>query len=50
MGLLSTPPQTQEVPTPEQLRSILSERLDAIQKLARKVLDTTARLQKPAEE
>ena len=28
MSLLATPPQTQEVPTPEQLRSMLSERLD----------------------
>jgi hypothetical protein len=46
---LSTPPQTAEMPSPEQLRSILSERLDAIQKLARKVIDTTARLQNPDE-
>ena len=48
VSLLSAPPPTQEVPTPEQLRSMLSERLDAIQKLARKVMDMTARLQKPA--
>ena len=45
MSLLSTPPQAEEVPTPEQLRSLLGDRLDAIQKLARKVMDTTARLQ-----
>ena len=50
VSLLSAPPPTQEVPTPEQLRSMLSERLDAIQKLARKVMDMTARLQKPADE
>jgi hypothetical protein len=50
VSLLATPPQTQEVPTPEQLRSILSERLDAIQKLARKVMDTTSRLQKPVDD
>ena len=48
--LLSTPPQTQEVPTPEQLRSMLGDRLDGIQKLARKVMDTTARLQSPTDE
>lgn len=45
VSLLSAPPQTQEMPTPEQLRSLLGERLDAIQKLARKVMDTTARLE-----
>lgn len=50
VSLLSTPPQTQEVPTPDQLRSLLGERLDAIQKLARKVMETTARVQKPAVE
>ena len=50
VSLLSTPPQTQEVPTPDQLRSLLGERLDAIQKLARKVMETTARVQKPAAE
>ena len=50
VNLLATPPQTQEVPTPEQLRSMLGDRLDAIQKLARKVMDTTARLQKPSAE
>src|SRR5688572_33234682 len=37
VGLLATPPQTQEVPTPEQLRSMLGDRLDAILKLAQKV-------------
>ena len=45
VSLLATPPQAQEMPTPEQLRSLLGERLDSIQKLARKVMDTTARLQ-----
>lgn len=50
ISLLSTPPQTEDVPSPEQLRSLLGERLDAILKLARKVMDTTARLQKPADE
>src|SRR5688572_7095117 len=44
VNLLATPPQTQDMPSPEELRSMLSERLDAIQKLARKVMDTTARL------
>jgi hypothetical protein len=48
--LLATPPQTKEMPTPEQLRSMLGDRLDGIQKLAYKVMETTARLQKPADE
>lgn len=48
--LLSTPPQSSEMPSPEALRSMLSDRLDAIQKLARKVMDTTARLQKLSDE
>jgi hypothetical protein len=48
VSLLSTPPMSQDVPTPEQLRSMLGDRLDAIQRLARKVMDTTARLQKPS--
>ena len=48
--LLATPPQTQEMPTPEQLRSMLGDRLDGIQKLAHKVMETTARLQKPADD
>ena len=46
VSLLSTPPQTQGMPSPDQLRTMLGERLDAIQKLARKVIDTTTRLQK----
>ena len=50
VDLLSRPPQSPEVPKPEMLRSMLSDRLDAIQNLARKVTDTTTRLQKPAEE
>ncbi|HTD88822.1 MAG TPA: hypothetical protein VK850_19780 [Candidatus Binatia bacterium] len=49
VDLLSRAPQNPEVPKPEQLRSMLSDRLDAIQQLARKVMDTTVRLQKPAE-
>lgn len=44
VNLLSMPPQTEAMPSPEELRSMLGERLDAIQKLARKVIDTTARL------
>lgn len=47
VSLLATPPQTQQVPSADELRSMLSERLDAIHRLARKVMDTTARLQKP---
>ena len=50
VDLLSRPPQAIDIPRPEQLRSILSDRLDSIQQLARKVTDTTARLQKPPEE
>jgi hypothetical protein len=50
VSLLSTPPQTKEVPTPDQLRSLLGDRLDAIQQLARKVMDTTARVQKGSDE
>ena len=50
VSLLATPPQSQEKPTPEQLRSLLGDRLDAIQKLARKVMDTTARVQKGSQE
>jgi len=50
VDLLSRPPQAIDIPRPEQLRSILSDRLDSIQQLARKVTDTTARLQKPADE
>lgn len=49
VDLLSRPPQAIDIPRPEQLRSILSDRLDAIQQLARKVTDTTTRLQKPLE-
>lgn len=49
VSLLATPPQTQEMPTPEELRTMLGERLDAIQKLARKVMETTARVQKPVD-
>ena len=50
VDLLSRPPQAAEIPQPEQLPSMLSDRLDAIQRLARKVMDTTARLQKPLDE
>ena len=49
LDLLSRPPQNPDIPKPEQLRSMLSDRLDAIQQLARKVMDTTSRLEKPAE-
>jgi len=50
VDLLSRPPQNPEIPKPEQLRSMLSDRLDSIQQLARKVMDTTGRLRKPATE
>jgi hypothetical protein len=50
VDLMSRPPQAIEIPRPEQLRSILSDRLDGIQQLARKVMDTTSRLQKPGGE
>src|SRR4026207_376541 len=49
VDLLSRPPQNPEIPKPEQLRSMLSDRLDSIHELARKVMDTTSRLEKPAE-
>src|SRR5262245_28586495 len=49
VNLLSTPPKTKEIPSPDELRSMLSDRLDAIRELTRKVMDTTARLQNASE-
>jgi hypothetical protein len=42
MLVLSTPPDTTKVTDPKQLRSLLSERLDAIYTVAKKTRDTTA--------
>ena len=46
LNLLSTPPGTSEVSNPEQLRSLLGDRLDAILKLTQKVMETTTLLRK----
>lgn len=46
LNLLSTPPSTNDVSDVTQLNDLLSERLDAIQKLTKKVIETTALLQK----
>lgn len=42
--LLSTPPATNKLPAPEELRKLLSERLDAIHAITTKILETTAAL------
>jgi hypothetical protein len=44
MNLLSTPPDSSKVVSPEDLRALLNERLDAIRGLTLKTLQTTARL------
>ena len=46
LNLLATPPAANDVTDLAQLNSLLGERLDAIHKLTRKVMDTTALLQK----
>jgi len=42
--LLSTPPDARKVTGPDELRSLLGERLDAIHELTRKTRQATARL------
>jgi len=49
VNLLSTPPGPAEVSNPEQLRSLLGDRLDAILKLTQKVMSTTALLRQTSE-
>ncbi len=49
LNLLSTPPGPSDVSSPEQLRSLLGDRLDAILKLTQKVMETTALLRKPTD-
>ena len=44
MNLLSTPPESNKVVNPEELRALLNERLDTIRALTLKTLQTTARL------
>ncbi len=44
IGLLATPPNGGDALSPDALRSLLGERLDAICTLARKVTETTAAL------
>ncbi len=46
LNLLSTPPGPSDVTSPEQLRSLLGDRLDAILKLTQKVMETTALVRK----
>jgi hypothetical protein len=46
LNLLATPPGTSEITDLAQLNGLLGERLDAIQKLTKKVMETTALLQK----
>jgi hypothetical protein len=44
MHVLSTPPDPEKVPTPEQLRSLLGQRLDAIHTLTTKTIETSRQL------
>ena len=44
MNLLSTPPDSSKVISPEGLRVLLNERMDAIRALTLKTIQTTARL------
>jgi len=44
IDLLSTPPQADKVPGPDELRTLLGERLDTIQSLTQKTKKTTASL------
>ncbi len=46
VDLLSTPPDVSKVTDPEQLRSLLSERLDGIHAVTAKTIQTTALLRK----
>ena len=46
LDLLSTPPDATKVSDPDQLRSLLSERLDAIHALTVRTMETTARVKK----
>ena len=48
VDLLSKPPLWPERPQEEQLRSMLSDRLQAIHELARRVTETTGGLHKPS--
>ena len=50
VDLLSTPPDVSKVSDPEQLRSLLSERLDGIHAVTTKTIQTTALLRKAATE
>jgi hypothetical protein len=43
LHLLSTPPDASKITDPNELRTLLSERLDAIHALTTKTMDTTAR-------
>lgn len=49
VDLLSTPPDVTKVTDPEQLHSLLSERLDGIHAVTAKTIQTTALLRKSAE-
>jgi hypothetical protein len=44
LDLLSTPPQTDKVPGPDELRTLLGERLDTIHTLTQKTKKATASL------
>ena len=46
LNLLATPPVVTDITDLAQLNGLLGERLDAIQKLTKKVMETTALLQK----
>ena len=46
LDLLSTPPDVKKVSDPNELRSLLSERLDAIHSLTVRTLETVARVKK----
>ena len=48
IDLLSTPPDVTKVTEPDQLRSLLSERLDGIHTVTAKTIQTTGRLRNPA--
>jgi hypothetical protein len=46
--LLSTPPDASKVTDPNELRSLLSERLDGIHSISKKTMQTTALVRKQA--
>ena len=48
VDLLSTPPDVSKVTDPQQLRALLSERLDGIHAVTAKTIQTTALLRKAA--